>query len=72
MNANRVPVAGVFLGDHAGIGPEIVAMTLCRQPHDDYAVFLVGNLELFRRAMACVPDCGALEIIDATREPMME
>lgn len=70
MNSKHVPVAGIILGDHAGIGPEITAMALSRESYADLAFLLVGSLTLFRRAMSVVPDCAEFELTDVTADPM--
>lgn len=47
----RTPVLGIILGDHAGIGPEIVAKSLA-DGRFDYTPVVVGNRTLFEEALA--------------------
>lgn len=72
MKEKKCPVVGVILGDHAGIGPEIAAMDLVARREMPFAPVLVGNLSLFRRAMALVPGSEGLRLIDITRDPGVE
>ncbi|MBQ3864403.1 MAG: 4-hydroxythreonine-4-phosphate dehydrogenase PdxA [Clostridia bacterium] len=73
MDRKSLPVIGIILGDHAGIGPEITAMTLAGRTLTDFIPVLVGNRDLFRRAMAVVPGCEEkLEIVDITGNPTVE
>lgn len=72
MQDKRVPVAGIMLGDHAGIGPEITAMALVQGSRADCATVLIGSLKYFRRAMQVVPGSEKLQIIDITENPAVE
>lgn len=46
MNQKK-PVIGIVLGDHAGIGPEIVAKAI-KKGIDGYIPVIIGNYEIFR------------------------
>ncbi len=73
MDKRSFPIVGMILGDHAGIGPEIAAMTLSQRSDMNFAPVLAGSLKLFRRAMALVPGSAEkLDIVDITRDPSVE
>jgi 4-hydroxy-L-threonine phosphate dehydrogenase PdxA len=69
MERKCIPIVGIILGDHAGIGPEITVMALIRAEKLNYIPVLTGNLQLFRRAMKVVPGSEKLEIVDITANP---
>jgi 4-hydroxythreonine-4-phosphate dehydrogenase len=48
MATTKKPIVGITLGDHAGIGPEIVAKTIAKQPADaPYSAVVFGDEKVF-------------------------
>ena len=65
---SNLPVFGVILGDHAGIGPEIVIKALL-QGDSSYIPLLIGSRKHFEKSLGIVKGSGRIKILPSDGRP---
>ena len=73
VDVQSLPLLGITMGDPCGVGPEVIAKALAgSQPYESCRPFVIGDVDVLKRAMEWVGSDLQIKAVDHPRDAQCE